>query len=257
MSETSPPTQEPEHLLARLVAEVGEAHVLDFRQRPPLPDADARLAALAADAAVPLPAPNRTSAPARRPRQLPSTPVPVVRRSKPPPARPAETSETDAANVAPALSPPKAIPTPTPAFPPPLPPRATRSVEVSDPPIPLPDMDALDGDSPTPAPIGELSVDDLDILEAEESVGHRPPRGAALAGPIDLSIDDLDGAVDNTVDRDLKAFFADDTEFGGPGDAALLRPGPGDSAESAGAGAERRNRRDKSLLTNVKKLFKK
>ncbi|MCK6575577.1 hypothetical protein L6V77_31370 [Myxococcota bacterium] len=256
MSETSTaPNEGPEDLLARLIAEVGEAHVQEVRRRPPLADADARLAALAADVAVPLPPPVRTPTPAPRPRLLPLTPVPVVRRSTPPLVRPAEPPPAEAAAPAP-VAPPGSVPEPP--LPPPLPKRASRPVEVSDPPIPLPEIESFEGISPTPAPVSELAVDDLDILEAEESVGPGTPRGDALAGPLDLSVGDLDGAGENTVDRDLKAFFADDSiEVGGPADAALLRPEPGDSIESPSSGAERRNRRDKSLLTNVKKLFKK
>jgi hypothetical protein len=126
---------------------------------------------------------------------------------------------------------------------------------VSDPPIPLPEVDGFEAVSPTPAPISELAVDDFDILEAEESVGPGTDLGAPLA---DASLGDLDAPGESTVDRDLKAFFADDSvEFGGPADAALLRPEPGDSTESPSPDGGRRNRRDKSLLTNVKKLFKK
>jgi hypothetical protein len=121
----------------------------------------------------------------------------------------------------------------------------------------LPEIDSFEAEASVgPAPASELAVEDFDILEAEESVGPGTAAGKALVGPLDLSVGDLDGVGESTVDRDLRAFFADDSvEVPSPVEAARTRPDPGDSIDSSGS--ERRLRRDKSLLTNVKKLFKK
>ena len=236
---------DPDPTLHALLAECGPAAARKGHAAPRPADPDALLATLSAEMALPLPPPRPRPAPPQR--VLALTPVPVLRTTPAPRRVPAIGS-----------APPDAV------LPPPeLMPRVA-TLEVSAPPPEIPAIDDLDG--PFADFAAEVAVDDFDILETEDSIG---PGGVSVedvgdadvlasveVGP-DASLGDLDAPVpESTVDRDLKAFFADESVEGSITDSALLRPRPGESEETSSPSGPR-TRRDNRLLTNVKKLFKK
>lgn len=246
---------DPEATLHTLLAECGPAAARRGHATRRPDDPDALLTALTAEMALPLPAARPRPTPLQR--VIAPTPVPRLR-STPLPRR-VPTIES---------APPDAL------LPPPeLVPRAA-TLEVSAPPPEIPAIEDLDGPSVELAAEAEVAVDDFDILETDDSIG---PGGVSVEevgedvgenvgdadvvasvelGP-DASLGDLDAlGPESTVDRDLKAFFADESVEGSISDNALLRPRPGESEETSSPSGPR-TRRDNSLLTNVKKLFKK
>jgi hypothetical protein len=236
---------DPDAVLHTLLAECGPAAAGRGHAARRPEDPDALLAVLTAEVALPLPPPRPRPAPPQR--LLSLTPVPVLRTTPAPRRVPAiEASPPDAI-----LPPPEVLP-------------RVSTIEVSAPPPEIPAIDDLDG--PAVDLAAEVAVDDFDILETDDSIG---PGGVSVedVGDADVlasvelgpeaSVGDLDAlAPESTVDRDLKAFFADESVEGSLGDNALLRPRPGENEETSSPSGPR-TRRDNSLLTNVKKLFKK
>ena len=236
---------DPDATLHALLAECGTAAARKGHAAPRPGDPDALLATLSAEMALPLPPPRPRPAPPQR--VLALTPVPRLRTTPAPRRVPVIGS-----------APPDAV------LPPPeLMPRITTR-EVSAPPPEIPAIDDLDG--PAADFAAEVAVDDFDILETDDSIG---PGGVSVEDVVEadvlavidlgpeVSVGDLDAvAPESTVDRDLKAFFADESVEASISDSSFSRSRPGESEESSSPSGPR-TRRDNSLLTNVKKLFKK
>lgn len=238
---------DPEATLNTLLADCGPAAARRGHAARRPDDPDALLTVLTAEMALPLPPARPRPTPPQR--VLALTPVPRLRTTPLPRRAPTiESAPPDAL-----LPPPELLP-------------RLATLEVSAPPPEIPAIDDLDGPSVELAAEAEVAVDDFDILETDDSIG---PGGLSVedVGDADVlasvelgpeaSVGDLDALVpESTVDRDLKAFFADESIEGSISDSALLRPRPGESEETSSPSGPR-TRRDNSLLTNVKKLFKK
>ncbi len=139
---------------------------------------------------------------------------------------------------------------------------------LSEPPVPIP---AAEPPLTTSFSAAEWAVDDNDILETDDSIG---PGGLSIEPEAEIDLDssveatispsftpaplasvgDLDAATaESTIDRDLKAFFADESVDGSVSETFFARTDDAPSIPADGP----RGRRETSLLSNVKKLFKK
>jgi len=268
----------PEEVLAELIAELGPG----FEPRPPVAarDPEVQLAMLVTALAIPLPVlPRRSAPPVAEAAPEPvaeAAPEPVAEAAPEPPmvAAPEAAAEIELepwpeAEAEDVAAPPDAEAPPEFDAAPEAPaPRvdALAELEAEIDLSALPSVDTLDpplilADRPSEGPPA-IPVDDLDILEADDSFADGDPSLDAAPSPPALlrhgpeeSLGDLDASAgENTVDRELKAFFAEGGAEPPPPapDAALLRP-----TEAAEAPSGPRARRDNSLLTNVKKLFRK